>query len=95
MFDPTDVLGHVSVDYTATAARGAIVGGVTGGRHEVTLISNTDCYWKSGTVAVDATTSDQFLPGLTPMSFRLPAGHTHVSFIRLTVSGKASIITVG
>ena len=46
------------------------------------VIAEADCYLVSGGSAVDATTSDFFLPSYTPVKFTARSGLDYVSVIR-------------
>ena len=77
--------GCQSVAYTGTAAR---TSSAAAGAYEqrIALCSTTDCHVVFGGSAVDATTSDFFLPSYAPVMFVIKPGQ-YVSAIRSASDG--------
>ena len=95
MADSIDISGFVNIAVAVASANGVIANADGNGRVRVTLVSNTDLFWNSGTSAVTATAADKFLPTGTPMSFYLPKGHDNIGVIRDTADGTITIYTDG
>lgn len=81
----------VKVTYTATAARSAQL---TAGQMYY-VVATTACYFLQGTVAVDATTSSNYLPAGASVQVRCTdaTANGYVSFIRASESGDAFLMT--